>query len=1217
MCAPGAASPATAVEAAEGTNGDGEQEPGDASGGAGPTRGPVRSFLRRWTRRAALALLLLVAAAVGLYLSRDRTLHPLLVRALPAVTRALTPFEVSVGAVEGDWRTELVVRGVEVRPLTPGSPLVRASCDAVGLTGDLVRAATRGELGAIELVELTGPSAEADLTRAGSEPSEESGGAPALPPFRLLDGSLRLLTEGDVIDLTGLEAERAASSGPVTLGVRAAANAWTAEVRARVDVSAGGVTFEGDLLDGTVQDLALTATGLDGALREGVLDLAGGSVRVGANVVEVEALTVDLADPGAPTVGGLVRLDVPRLDELEATIRAARGEAADAAPPSTFGAVRGSATLSPEPGRVATGSFELEGEDVVIAGLRLGTVRTALRASGDRLEVARLSATDGERVSVEGRGDLALGSGTLDDVELTVRMADPQLVLPGVDFLGALEADLRLSGPLTAPVGAVRVEAARLRKDGEDLGEVALEGSFEGGRLDVTRLGVTTPHGDLLAGGTVQLPLGGAELAVEVRTLGLRRGEANLDLAAPVTVDFQEGGVVAEGVELAGGIGALTLRVDTRESAGFRVDAAATAFQVDAALAGLLEGPGQLGILDGELRFQRSPLRAEVDGTLSDARLAGVADPVKARVQVDWEDGRLRVAELTASLPHVSMDVRGTAPLDPDAALLGPGPVDLEARLRVDADALRGDLLGTAMPADVAEVARRLSGKLELDLDLEGTWRGLTGTGVARLQGVSYVDADGAPLPALEDPVSGEVAVLLDDGVTLRPSDLVLGDLGVANGLVRVARPLDVAALVEDPTPWLDAPLTADGTFTCEDLAWIAALSPEVREVTGTLTFGGRARGPLRSPALDGRLDLEDGGVRMRGVPPVEDLALSLTATPARMEVERASFSVGAAPVTLTGAVDLDGEGPSLALDLEGEQVLLHRSQNAVVRSDIDLHLSGRPGDLLLTGELALVGGRLRSPVEVQSILASGGSRAPEAVRRGLRLPSFGPPSLRLAVDVTTADPMRLEGRLTRGRIRADLQLTGDASHPIPGGKLFVDPLEVALPAGTLRFPTGLVVFDPANPDVPQLELLGSTRLAGHDVTVEISGEYDQAVVDFSSSPPLVPDDLVMLVLSGRPPGTARGAREAGQTVALYVARDLVQGWFDSGGFEDEDRESFLDRFEVVSGRDVSRSGVLTVQATYRLREGLARERDAIYLVMERDSFEDYNVGLRLVLRLE
>ena len=56
--------------------------------------------------------------------------------------------------------------------------------------------------------------------------------------------------------------------------------------------------------------------------------------------------------------------------------------------------------------------------------------------------------------------------------------------------------------------------------------------------------------------------------------------------------------------------------------------------------------------------------------------------------------------------------------------------------------------------------------------------------------------------------------------------------------------------------------------------------------------------------------------------------------------------------------------------------------------------------------------------------------------------------------------------------------------RPLPSGQLFVDPLEVALPAGTLRFPTGLIRFDPADPDIPELELIGTTRLAGYDVTV-------------------------------------------------------------------------------------------------------------------------------------
>ena len=75
-------------------------------------------------------------------------------------------------------------------------------------------------------------------------------------------------------------------------------------------------------------------------------------------------------------------------------------------------------------------------------------------------------------------------------------------------------------------------------------------------------------------------------------------------------------------------------------------------------------------------------------------------------------------------------------------------------------------------------------------------------------------------------------------------------------------------------------------------------------------------------------------------------------------------------------------------------------------------------------------------------------------------------------------------------------------------------------------------------------------------------------------------------------------------------------GWFTSGGFEEEDRESYLDRLGVVTGRDISGAGVLTIEGTYRLREGFARESDALYVVLERDSYEDYGLGLRLVLRL-
>lgn len=1200
------------------------QEPRDAETRHQPIHRRALGFLWRWLRRGTLAVLLLALTAAALYLTRDRTLHPLLVRFTPTLTRALTPFEITVEAIDGDWRGELNVTGVLVRPLEAEGPLRQARVETLGVTGDLLRAARLADPGALTLVTIGGPDVEIDTTALGEDATESEGAPlPALPPFRVTDGRLQVVTLDDVIEVTALEVQGGGDGGPLDVEGRAAANAWTAAVRARIGLAADGLRFEGDLLEGRVQDLELSADRLAGDLRGGDLSLRDGRIQVGANRISLDDVVLALDGPGGVTVGGLVGLEVPRLDELEATLRAVRGEALDGPEtpaPSFFGAVRGTAALSPAPGQVATGALELTGEDIVIAGLRLGAVEAEFLASDERLEITALRAIDPGRVAIEGRGDLDLTSQALEDVTLSVRMEEPRIFLPEADFIGQLAVDLRLSGPIDAPEGAIRAEAAQLSIEGENVGSLAVEGTFDGGDLDITRLNVSTDEGEIVAGGTVQLPLDGEELAVEVRTLSLSRGTAHLDLAGPTTVRFEGDGVQVEDVRLEGPLGALTVWAQIGGPQGIRVGATAEGFQVDAALEGMLEGSGRVGALDGEVFFQRSPLRAEVNATLSGARIAGVEEPVAARVDATWEGGVLELKEVTASLPHVTLDLSGGAPVDlgdDGGGPLGDGPVRLDAQLRVDSDALRGDLLGAAIPEDLAETARRVSGAIAADLTLSGTWRALTGAGKANLLNVGYVDAEGAPLPGLEDPVSGEIAVVIDDGVILRPSALALGDLGVADGEVRVDRPLNVIQLLEDPHLWLDAPLEASGRFVCEELGWIADLSPEIREAAGTLTFSGAASGPLRAPTLDGRLTLDGGALRVREVPAIENLEFDLAATPDRVVIERAAFEVGAAPVQLTGAVDLTTPAPTLDLCLRGDEVLLHRSEDAVVRSNIDLNLTGTPDGLRLAGELALVGGRLRSPVEFQNILASGGSRTPEAVRRGLRLPSLGPESVELAIRVTTADPMSIEGRLTRGQVRADLSLSGDLSHPIPSGRLFVDPLEVALPAGTLRFPTGLIRFDPADPDIPELELIGTTRLAGYDVTVEISGDYDQAVVDFSSYPPLVPDDLVMLVLSGRPPGTARGARAAGQTVALYVARDLVQGWFDSGGFEDGDRESFVDRLEVVSGRDVSRSGVLTVQATYRLREGLARERDAVYLVMERDSFEDYNVGLRLVLRLK
>ena len=186
-----------AVEAAE--------EPMGAEPRGRPVHRRVLGFAWRWLRRGALLLLLGAGALVALYLTRDRTLHPLLVRWTPELTRAFTPFEVTVEGIEGDWTGTLQVTGLSLRPIDAEGPLRQARADAVSVTGDLLRAARSADLEALTMVTVSAPEVELDTTSlGGGEAPSESAGLPTLPPFLVSDGNLRLVTESDLIEISEL-----------------------------------------------------------------------------------------------------------------------------------------------------------------------------------------------------------------------------------------------------------------------------------------------------------------------------------------------------------------------------------------------------------------------------------------------------------------------------------------------------------------------------------------------------------------------------------------------------------------------------------------------------------------------------------------------------------------------------------------------------------------------------------------------------------------------------------------------------------------------------------------------------------------------------------------------------------------------------------------------------------------------------------------------------
>jgi translocation and assembly module TamB len=219
-------------------------------------------------------------------------------------------------------------------------------------------------------------------------------------------------------------------------------------------------------------------------------------------------------------------------------------------------------------------------------------------------------------------------------------------------------------------------------------------------------------------------------------------------------------------------------------------------------------------------------------------------------------------------------------------------------------------------------------------------------------------------------------------------------------------------------------------------------------------------------------------------------------------------------------------------------------------------------------------------------------------------------------VRITSKEPIQIRNNLARGAVRPDLLLSGTGELPVLAGKVYVEPTRLYLPAGRMNLESGLVKFESKDPGHPKLDLVGTSSMLGYDITAVIEGPYDEPVVTLSSVPPLPDSELLMLLLTGQPPKTGGGradARRGHLNVAVFLGRDMISRLF--GSDSEEAGEFILDRFDVEIGRRVTRQGEDTIHAEFRLADNVFRDKDSLYLTGERDVFDAYNLGVKIVFR--
>ena len=153
------------------------------------------------------------------------------------------------------------------------------------------------------------------------------------------------------------------------------------------------------------------------------------------------------------------------------------------------------------------------------------------------------------------------------------------------------------------------------------------------------------------------------------------------------------------------------------------------------------------------------------------------------------------------------------------------------------------------------------------------------------------------------------------------------------------------------------------------------------------------------------------------------------------------------------------------------------------------------------------------------------------------------------------------------------------------------------------------------NPNRPMIYAEGNARLLGYAITVLVDGPLDEPVVTLTSSPPLATEDILVLLLTGKPPtldGSPTTSR-ANRRITLYVAQGLVQKWL--GTDDDTGVGALADRLELDVGRDITRSGQDSVFVQFHLSDNVLGTKNSLVITAERDLYDAYNAGIRLIIR--
>jgi translocation and assembly module TamB len=289
------------------------------------------------------------------------------------------------------------------------------------------------------------------------------------------------------------------------------------------------------------------------------------------------------------------------------------------------------------------------------------------------------------------------------------------------------------------------------------------------------------------------------------------------------------------------------------------------------------------------------------------------------------------------------------------------------------------------------------------------------------------------------------------------------------------------------------------------DLRALSALTRPVRP-RGSARVGMKVSGTRAAPRVEGQLDLEGAGLRVRGFPHgLEAVRGSVRFTEAAANFTDVTGTLGGGTVELEGqAAYAAGRPSSFDVRAVGRGLALQYPEGLRSVVDADLRLLGTLERPWVTGSVDVRQAAWTRRYDVASELLAARARLEE--RASLE------EGLRYDVKVRVPGTLRIDNNLATLQARADLSLQGSSEEPVVLGRAEIERGRVYFQGNTYVIRRGTLDF--ANPQKidPLFDIEAETRIRSYRVTLKINGTLERVYPTLVSDPPLTAVQILNLL---------------------------------------------------------------------------------------------------------